>query len=156
MSQQSKGTNLIWLCIHLLHVLENISKQKQGAVLSLNHPSTSPFSRSLVGYLLLLTTAASGLQANAVLIGGAVNVLRSLAAFGVTLLYICTSHPWENLAIGELLVLRMCMRRKEYSASSLWQTAWVGTGGKKRPIPAISLLSLEDLLGIQLVRVPCL
>lgn len=46
------------------------------------------------------------------------------------------------------------MWRKEFSTSSLWKTAWAGTGGKERLILSISLLGLEDL-GIQLEQVPC-
>lgn len=44
--------------------------------------------------------SALGLHTSAVLIEGAVNPLRSLTAFGVTLLDICTSHPWEHLSVG--------------------------------------------------------
>lgn len=42
------------------------------------------------------------------------------------------------------------MWSKEFSTSILWKTAWPGTGGKEGLILSISLLGLEDLLGIQL------
>lgn len=139
MSWQSRDTNLIWLRVHLLRVPENIQAEAESSSES-KHPSTSPFSRSLAGYLLLLTTAAPGLQGSAVLTEGAVNLLRSLAVFGVALLDICTSYAWENLDLGELLVLQMCTKKTGIQclkpvANSV---SWDRREGKTYPPPSLS------------------
>lgn len=114
-----------------------------------NLPSANSFSMPLAWHLLWLTAAAPGLQATAVLIEAAASrkpgsIWGDAAGDGCKWALGEPGSQWACAANGH-------KGEKSASASKLWQK------GKGRLVPSSTcLLSLEDLLSVQLMQDPCL